>query len=154
LRIPKNDGAADYDPSPGEIDEAIVVRKAIRKLFRHGDSNKLDHLERKSLTSFSFGSSGFFLAPEQSDQVLSCLADQTDIAGLMNNVQISGGSIKFPIDNVDMADAAWACQSECWGKQSASATARGPWRVGNQGGVAALHRLRRFRLDSGFQLQY
>ncbi len=63
LRIPKNDGAADYEPSPGEVDEAITTRKAIRKLFRHGDSGKLDHLERKSLSSFSFGSSGFFSRP-------------------------------------------------------------------------------------------
>jgi len=69
---------------------------------------------RKSLTAFSLGSNGFILAPQISDQVLSCLVDPTDVTGIMNNVQISGGSIKFLIDNQRMADAAWACEASCF----------------------------------------
>lgn len=43
LSIPKNDGhAPEYAPSPLEIDEALLCRKALRNLFRHGDPNRLE----------------------------------------------------------------------------------------------------------------
>ena len=56
LTIPKIDaGVADhYTPSSNEIDEALVARKALKSLFRTGEA-RLDHLEKKSLSSFSFG---------------------------------------------------------------------------------------------------
>jgi HK97 family phage major capsid protein len=115
LTVPKNDGStASYAPAPAEIDEALIVRKALRNLFRHGDPMRLDPTERKSLTSFSFGINAFILAPEMSDTVLSCLVDPTDIAGVMNNVNISAPSIKFLIDNARMIDSAWACEASCF----------------------------------------
>jgi hypothetical protein len=46
-------------PSPSEIDEALLCRKAIRSLFRHGNVDRLDNLEKESLTSFAFGSNQF-----------------------------------------------------------------------------------------------
>src|SRR5262249_25713335 len=105
-RSRKNDGnAADYTPSPSEIDEALLAKKAIRSLFRHGDQNRLPLEFRKSLTSLSFGSNAFILAPQMSDTVLSCLVDETDITGQMNNVATGGGSLKFLIDNVRMLSA-------------------------------------------------
>src|SRR5262249_5540529 len=68
LTVPKIDAGVrdDHTPSSGEIDEALLHRKAIRSLFRHGDASRLDHLEKKSLSSFSFGQNGFLLAPEMS----------------------------------------------------------------------------------------
>src|SRR5262245_23287311 len=115
LTIPKNDGnTAEYTPSASEIDEALLAKKAIRSLFRHGDPNRLPLEFRKSLTSFSLGANSFILAPEMSNTVLSCLVDDTDLTGLVNNVATSAGSIKFLIDNVRMADAAWACEASCF----------------------------------------
>jgi predicted phage gp36 major capsid-like protein len=116
LTIPKHDGSViEYTPSPSEIDEALTAKRAVRTLFRYGgDQNRLPLEFRKSLSSFSLGSNGFILAPEISNQVLSCLIDPTDVTGLMNNVTISGGSIKFLIDHVRMADAAWACEASCF----------------------------------------
>jgi HK97 family phage major capsid protein len=70
--------------------------------------------QRKSLSSFSLGSSGFFLPPEMSTTVLSCLEDTSDVTGLVSNTPISGPSIKFPIDNSKLDEAAWACQSNCF----------------------------------------
>src|SRR6516165_5011984 len=87
---------------------------ALRNLFRHGDMSRLEVTEKKSLTSFSFGSSGFIMPPEMSSTVLSCLVDPTDVTGLMNNVTISAPSIKFLIDNARMQDSAWACETACF----------------------------------------
>jgi hypothetical protein len=80
-------------------------------LFCHGDVSRLDQFERKSLTSFSFGNNGFILAPQMSDQVLSCLVDPSDISGLVNRVPISGPPI---IDKLRMAVAGWACEASCF----------------------------------------
>ena len=115
LTVPKNDGLAPiYTPSPADIDEAFTARKALHSLFRHGNFDRLDVTERKSLTSFSFGSNQFVLPPQMSDRVLTCLVDPTDIAGLMGQATTSGGSLKFLIDNVRMQDAAWACEASCF----------------------------------------
>jgi hypothetical protein len=54
------------------------------------------------------------MAPEMSNQVLSCLVDPTDLSGLVNRVQISAGSIRFLIDNARMGLGAWACESSCF----------------------------------------
>src|SRR5262249_18360674 len=80
-------------------------------------STSIDQLpldQRKALSSFSFGSQGFMLAPEQSSEILSCLVDVTDITGLMRNISISSSSIKFFVDNETFDAAAWACQSNCF----------------------------------------
>src|SRR5262249_33736768 len=87
LTVPKDDGgtASGYAPNEDEISEALRARKAMRTLWRCGDPNRLDALERKSLTSFAFGSNSFILAPELSQTTLSCLADPTDLTGQVNN---------------------------------------------------------------------
>jgi HK97 family phage major capsid protein len=115
LTVPKLDiGVADdYAPSSSEIDEALAARKALKSLFRNGEA-RLDHLQKKSLSSFSFGTNAFLLPPEMSSRILSCLVSPTDISGLVDHVQISAGSIKFLIDNVRMGLGAWACQSDCF----------------------------------------
>jgi len=91
-----------------------VARRALKNLFRHGDAARLDAIERKSLSSFNFGSNQFLLAPEMSSRVLSCLENQTDVASLMGSVTTSAGSIKFLVDNVRLDIAAWACQTACF----------------------------------------
>ena len=115
IDVPKTDGTTSiYVPSQTAIDTAITATRAIRSLFRHGNLGRLDPTEKKSLTSFSFGSNQFFLPPQMSDRVLSCLADPTDVAGLMGQETASGGSLKFLIDNQRMQDAAWACEAACF----------------------------------------
>jgi len=114
LTIPKNDGNTEYEPTSAEIDAALNAKRGLRALFRHGDQNRLPLELRKSLTSFALGSNSFIAPPEMSDTILSCLVDDTDIAGLVNNVSTSSGSIKFFIDNVRMGDAAWACEASCF----------------------------------------
>jgi HK97 family phage major capsid protein len=54
------------------------------------------------------------MAPEISNQVLSCLVDPSDLSGLVNNVTVSAGNIKILIDNVRMGLGAWACESSCF----------------------------------------
>jgi HK97 family phage major capsid protein len=107
-------GQPIYVPSPAEIDEAIIARKAITSLFRTGNVERLDPSERKGLTSFAFGANQFVLPAQISNRVLSCLADETDLAGLMGQETTSGGALKFPIDHAQMADAAWACEASCF----------------------------------------
>jgi transcriptional regulator with GAF, ATPase, and Fis domain len=64
--------------------------------------------------SFSFGSQGFILAPEMSNEILSCLTDITTLAGLVRNISISSSSIKFLVDNELWDVAAWACEASCF----------------------------------------
>ncbi len=92
----------------------MLCTKALHNRFRHRDPARLEPPERKSLTSFSFGANAWILAPEMSNQVLSCLVDPTNLVGPMNNIAISGASIKFPIDNVRLANAGWACETDCF----------------------------------------
>jgi hypothetical protein len=101
-------------PSPSHVDEALAARRGLHALIRHGDMNKLDAFERKSLSAFSFGTNAFMMAPEMSNQVLSCLVDPSDLSGLINRVTISAGSIKFLIDNARMGLGAWACDASCF----------------------------------------
>src|SRR5262249_54283895 len=46
--------------------------------------------EKKSLPSFAFGTNSFILAPQISNQVLSCLVDPTDITGLVTTSRSPG----------------------------------------------------------------
>jgi HK97 family phage major capsid protein len=107
-------GQPIYVPTPAEIDEAIIARKAISSLFRTGNVERLDPSERKSLSSFAFGSNQFVLPAQISSRVISCLADETDLAGMMSVEQTSTGSLKFPIDNRRMESAGWACETDCF----------------------------------------
>jgi HK97 family phage major capsid protein len=86
----------------------------LKNLFRKRDPANLDPLERKSLSSFSFGSNSFLLAPEMSNRVLSCLADPTDLASLMGQASTSSGSLRFFIDNARIDIAGWACEAACF----------------------------------------
>ena len=116
LTIPKIDAdvSDNYTPTSAEVDQALIHRKAIKALFRHGDATRLEPTFQKSLSAFSFGASGFLLAPEQSNQVLRCIVDPTDVAGLVNRVNISAPSIRFPIDIARMLTGGWACEASCF----------------------------------------
>jgi HK97 family phage major capsid protein len=116
LTVPKIEAGINdnYEPSSSEIDEGLNARKGLRSLWRHGDVGRLDALERKSLMSLSYGSNAFIMPPEMATQALSCLTDPTDLAALVNTVQISAPSIKFFIDNVRLQTAAWACEASCF----------------------------------------
>jgi HK97 family phage major capsid protein len=114
-RQTKHDGAiCELGFSSEEISEAMLANKAMHKLLHATSIDILRPDERKALSSFSFGSQGFLLAPEMSQQILSCLVDATDIASLMQNVSISAGSIKFMVDNEVWDVAAWACDASCF----------------------------------------
>jgi HK97 family phage major capsid protein len=131
LTVPKIDAdvADNYAPTSAEIDEALVHRKAMKALLRHGNPTRLEGTFQKSLSAFSFGATGFLLAPEMSNQVLRCIIDPTDVSGLVNRVNISAPSIRFPIDNARMLVGGWVAKrraspttrnlispkaSECW----------------------------------------
>ena len=92
----------------------MLARKALTKLWRHGDPGKLDPMKRKSLSAFSFGTNDFLLPPQMSNQVLSYIIDPIDVAGWVNRITISAGSIKFLIDNARMLDAGWSCDASCF----------------------------------------
>jgi HK97 family phage major capsid protein len=70
--------------------------------------------QRKALSTFNLGASGFLMAPEMSATILSCIEDVTDLTGLMANITISGPSVKFMVDNEIWDTAAWACESQCF----------------------------------------
>jgi HK97 family phage major capsid protein len=114
-RQTKHDGAiVELSFSNEEISEAMLANKAMHKLLHATSIDILRPDERKALSSFSFGSQGFLLAPEMSNQILSCLVDTTDLAALMQNVSISSGSIKFLVDNELWDLAGWACDASCF----------------------------------------
>jgi predicted phage gp36 major capsid-like protein len=107
LLVPKHDPLHPFRPTEDQIKEAEIACRAVSSLMHATDVAHLPDAERKALSSFSLGGSGFILRPEQSDRILSCLIDETDVAGLMQNINISGSSIEFMVDNVEW-QAAWA----------------------------------------------
>jgi HK97 family phage major capsid protein len=100
--------------SEAQIDEGKLAIAGIRSLMHSTSIDQVPLDQRKALSAFSFGSQGFLLAPEMSQTILSCLETTTDIAGLMNNVSISGPGIKFMVDNEIWDASAWACDSSCF----------------------------------------
>ncbi|HEY2526649.1 MAG TPA: hypothetical protein VGJ20_01675 [Xanthobacteraceae bacterium] len=108
-RSPKADAITtkSYEPGGAEIDEAMAATRRFRKILRHGDINQLDGLERKSLSAFTFGNNGFLLSPVRASRVLSCLADHSDLSGLVDRI-IGAPSVKFLIDNARSGLGAWA----------------------------------------------
>jgi len=114
LRIVKKDPDHPFTTTEDQIAEAAMAIKATHALINTTDISLLSPEYRKSLSAFNFGSNGFILAPLMSDRILSCLVDQTDVAGIMANMTISGPSVKFLIDNVRIDYAAWACETSCF----------------------------------------
>jgi hypothetical protein len=90
------------------------ARQGLKQLFRAGHVDRIEPEFRKSLSAFSFGNSGFLLAPEMSDRVLSCIVDPTDLSGSVDSITISGPSIRFLIDNARMMLASWSCEANCF----------------------------------------
>ena len=114
-RQTKHDGSlVEPSFSSAEINEAKTAIRGLHQLLHATSIDQLGFAERKALSAFSFGSSGFLLAPEMSNQILSCLEDVSDITALMRNVSISGPSIKFIVDNEAWNVAAWACEASCF----------------------------------------
>jgi HK97 family phage major capsid protein len=114
LRVPKMDPLHPFAATEAEIEEAIGATKAMRALLHSVDIAHLPEFQRKALTAFQMGASGFILQPEMSARILSCLIDISDVTGLMSNITISGPSIKFMVDEVRLMQAAWACESTCF----------------------------------------
>jgi len=100
--------------SSEQVSEATLAIKGLRSLMHSTSIDQVPLDQRKAMSQFSFGSSGFILAPEMSQTILSCLGDVGDIAGMMNNVNVSGAGIKFMVDNEVWDVAAWACESSCF----------------------------------------
>jgi HK97 family phage major capsid protein len=112
----KRDSAAPevVNFSAEQVNEAQLAIRGLRNLMHSTSIDQVPLDQRKALSSFSFGSAGFILAPEMSNQILSCLVIPTDITGHMNNITISGPAIKFMVDNEQWDAAAWACDSSCF----------------------------------------
>jgi len=100
--------------SEDQIAEAKLAIRGLKTLMHSTSIDQLRFDERKALSAFSFGSTGFLLAPEQSNEILSCLEDVGDLAGIMRNISISSSSIKFMVDNEIWDVAAWACEASCF----------------------------------------
>jgi HK97 family phage major capsid protein len=97
-----------------QIKESETACRAISNALHATDIGLLPDIERKALSSFTLGQSGFMLRPEQSSQILSCLTDETDVSALVANMNISAGSIEFLVDNVEFDRAGWACETNCF----------------------------------------
>jgi HK97 family phage major capsid protein len=100
--------------SEEQVSEARTAIAGLRHLMHATSVESIPFGERKALSAFSFGSQGFILPAEMSNEILSCLADVTTIAGLVKNITISGPSIRFMVDNELWDLAGWACESSCF----------------------------------------
>jgi len=113
-RVTKRAQEHPFSYTEDEVTLAGVAIKAMRNLMHCTNITELPEDQRKALSAFNLGSTGFFLAPEMSSTILSCIEDVTDITGLMSNITIAGPSIKFMVDNEIWDTAAWACESQCF----------------------------------------
>ncbi|GLR85838.1 phage major capsid protein [Bradyrhizobium iriomotense] len=121
-------GASPLPPEFGgqEIEQAIAARKAFRSFLRFGDFQRMLDPERKALSEFALGQFGVLVPPQISDRILSCLTDPGDLAGIVDNLTISGASIQFLIDNADFEDLfGWACEAECAANGTGADAAKG-----------------------------
>src|SRR5262249_5539630 len=92
-RQTKHDGmVVEPNFSSEEISEAQTAIRGLHALLHATSIDQLPFDQRKALSAFSFGSQGFLLAPEMSNEILSCLEDVGDITALMRNISISGPS--------------------------------------------------------------
>jgi HK97 family phage major capsid protein len=139
--------------SEEQIAEAKLAIRGVRTLMHSTSIDQVPLDQRKALSAFSFGAQGFLLAPEISSQILSCLESVTDIAALMQNINISGASIKFLTDNETWDVAAWACEASCFANNP-TATRLRPRRARDQAGELALHCLRHSRPVGGQQRRH
>jgi HK97 family phage major capsid protein len=116
LRVPKIDhgGEFRFAPSEAELDEATAAIAGFKAMLKAGDISTLPEIQKKGLTAFQMGASGYILPPELGSEILSCLVLPTDVVGLTNNISISGPSIRYLVDNVTFG-ATWVCESDCWG---------------------------------------
>jgi HK97 family phage major capsid protein len=114
LKVPKHDIEHAFTASEDEIAEAQTAIQGIKNLLRVTSIDQIPLHQRKALTSFSIGSSGFILPPEMSGRILSCLEDVTDVSGLVGAMSISSASVKFLVDDARITEAAWACQTDCF----------------------------------------
>jgi HK97 family phage major capsid protein len=100
LRVPKADFAHPFRPSEDDLTEAEIACKAMRHVLKlSGGIEGLDGVERKALSSFMLGSSGWLLPPEWSQTILSCLEQKTDLTGLVTNLTTTGSSLKMSCNN-------------------------------------------------------
>jgi hypothetical protein len=88
--------------SPEKIDEALGARRAFKAMLRHGDVARLDNFERKSLSSFSFGTNGFLLPPKRSNIVLPCLVDPSRLEWT-----VQSRSNQRPVGQIFYRQPAW-----------------------------------------------
>lgn len=113
-RVTKRDNEHPFTYTEDQVAEAQIAIKALKTLINTSSIQELPEQQRKALSTFNLGTSGFLLAPEMSSQVLSCVEDPTDVLGLFANLNISGPSVKFMVDNERWDVAAWACESQCF----------------------------------------
>jgi HK97 family phage major capsid protein len=68
------------------------------------------------------GNLGWVLPPEQSRTIMRCIAEPTDLSGLVGQTSISSGSLQIPVDNagVGFDDSAWACMTSCFASNPTS----------------------------------
>ena len=114
----------EYAPSSDDIDQAMIARKAFSIALRSGE-DRLDHLQRKSLSAFSFAGSGMLLPPERMSQALSCIVYPSSLANLFDQINISGPAAEFLIDNPRMGLGSWACEASCFANNPAPDLAEG-----------------------------
>jgi hypothetical protein len=117
LRVPKADPEHPFMPTEDDLTQAELACKAMRHLLKLPSLEALGAIERKALTAFQIGASGWLCPPEWSQQILSCLEAKTDLTGLATNLTISGSSLKLFADSAEFDEAQWACDSDCFGAQ-------------------------------------
>lgn len=118
-----------YDPSKEDLERAELSENAMRKYIRlpHQTDmrNFLSDAEHKAMTAFTFSNNSFILSPMMSNEIISCLIDRSDTAGLFSSMSISKGSVKFLLDNVEFDTAAWACETNCFANNPKAALEKG-----------------------------
>lgn len=113
-KLVKKDPDHLFKPTEDQIKEAITYKKAFNAAMHTVDQNTLPVEYRKSLSAFSFGSNAFILTPQQTNVVIRCIFDPTDLGGLFDSMTTSAPSVRFLIDNARMGLGGWACESSCF----------------------------------------
>ena len=118
-----------FEPAKEDLERAELADAAMQKYIRlpHQTDmrNFLTDAEHKAMTAFTFSNNSFILSPAMSSEIISCLIDRTDTAGLFSSMSISKGAVKFLLDNVEFDTAAWACETNCFANNPKAALEKG-----------------------------
>lgn len=105
-----------FDEKRYDLEEVKTALKAMERCWRFKANERHEtHMsagELKALQTIST-EGYFFVRPAMSARIITCQTEYSQILDLFTNETIANASIQYMVDNDDVADGGWACETNC-----------------------------------------